>query len=182
MLLLYANSVVSTDRLTDGLWEDDPPETAQKALQVHVSALRKVLGRERVVTREPGYLLRVEPEELDLTRFEHLREQGKPADALALWRGPPLSEFELRRFAQADIARLQDARLACLEERFEHDLRAGRHAEVTGELEGLVQEYLCSPSPVRRGPDFSDWLRMDAVASTLGRTYASELARHFRFP
>jgi predicted ATPase/DNA-binding SARP family transcriptional activator len=140
MLLLDANSVVSTDRLTDGLWEDDPPETAQKALQVHVSGLRKVLGKERVVTREPGYLLRVEAEELDLTRFERLREQGRLADALALWRGPPLSEFAARRFANADIARLEDARLACLEERIEQDLRAGRHAELTGELEGLVQE------------------------------------------
>ena len=93
MLLLDANTVVSTDRLTDGLWEDDPPETAQKALHVHVSGLRKVLGKERVVTSDPGYLLRVEPDELDLTRFERLREQGKLADALALWRGPPLSEF-----------------------------------------------------------------------------------------
>jgi predicted ATPase/DNA-binding SARP family transcriptional activator len=140
MLLLDANSVVSTDRLTDGLWEDDPPETAQKALQVHVSGLRKVLGKERVVTREPGYLLRVEPDEFDLARFERLREQGKPADALALWRGPPLSEFGGHRFAHADIARLEDARLACLEDRIEQDLDAGRHWEVTGELEQLVLE------------------------------------------
>jgi predicted ATPase/DNA-binding SARP family transcriptional activator/class 3 adenylate cyclase len=140
MLLLDANTVVSTDRLADGLWEDDRPETAQKALHVHISGLRKMLGKERVVTSEPGYLLRVEPDELDLTRFERLREQGKLADALALWRGPPLSEFGERRFAQADIARLEDARLACLEDRIEQDLHVGRHAEVTGELEQLVQE------------------------------------------
>jgi predicted ATPase/class 3 adenylate cyclase len=141
MLLLDANSVVSKDRLIDALWEDDPPETAQKALQVHISGLRKVLGRERVVTREPGYLLRVEEGELDLARFQRLREQGKPADALALWRGKPLSDFSMSRFAQSDIARLEDARIACLEERIEQDLRAGRHAELTGELEGLVKEY-----------------------------------------
>ena len=141
MLLLDANSVVSTDRLIEALWEDDPPETAQKALQVHVSGLRKVLGKDRVVTREPGYLLRVEADELDLARFQRLREQGKPAEALALCRGEPLSDFSTSRFAQSAIARLEDARLACLEERIEQDLRAGRHAELTGELDGLVKEY-----------------------------------------
>ena len=114
MLLLDANNVVSTDRLTAGLWEDNPPETAQKALQAHVSGLRKVLGKERVVTKEPGYLLRLEAGELDLARFRRLREQGKPADALALWRGEPLSEFSSSRFARSEIARLEDARLACL--------------------------------------------------------------------
>jgi DNA-binding SARP family transcriptional activator/class 3 adenylate cyclase len=141
MLLLDANSVVSTDRLIDALWEDHPPETAQKALQVHVSGLRKVLGKDRVVTREPGYLLRVDGDELDLARFQRLQQQGKPAEALALWRGEPLSDFSMSRFAQSAIARLEDTRLACLEERIEQDLRAGRHPELTGELEELVQEY-----------------------------------------
>jgi DNA-binding SARP family transcriptional activator len=141
MLLLEANRVVSTDRLIAALWEDDPPETAVKALQVHVSGLRKLLGKERVVTREPGYLLRVEDDELDLGRFERLREQGRLADALALWRGPPLADFSVQRFAQAEIARLEEERLTCLEERIDQDLRAGRHAELTGELEGLVELY-----------------------------------------
>jgi DNA-binding SARP family transcriptional activator len=141
ILLLDANRVVSKDSLIDALWEDDPPETAQKALQVHVSGLRKVLGKERLVTRQPGYLLRVEEDEFDLTRFQRLREEGKPADALALWRGQPLSDFSVRRFARSDIARLEDVRLACLEERIDQDLRAGRHAELTGELDGLAKEY-----------------------------------------
>src|SRR3954470_7647219 len=77
-LLLDANSVVSTERLIDALWEDGRPETAHKALHVHVSALRKVLGKDRVVTVEPGYLLRVEADELDLAQFERLRKEGKP--------------------------------------------------------------------------------------------------------
>jgi DNA-binding SARP family transcriptional activator len=141
VLLLEANSVVSTDRLIEALWEDDRPETAQKALQVHVSGLRKALGKERVVTREPGYRLLVEEDELDLARFGRLREEGKPAEALALWRGPALSDFGTSRFAQSEIARLEDARLGCLEERIEQDLRAGRHAELTGELEGLVKDH-----------------------------------------
>src|SRR5581483_4136189 len=141
MLLLDANRVVSTGRLIEALWEDDPPETAAKALQVHVSGLRKLLGRDRVATRGPGYLLRVEEGELDLDRFRNLRELGRLTDALALWRGPPLADFGSHPFAQPDIARLEDERLACLEDRIEQDLQAGRHAELTGELEELVREY-----------------------------------------
>src|SRR4051812_18449746 len=141
MLLLSANNVVSTERLIDALWEDGPPQTAQKALHVHVSGLRKVLGKDRLVTREPGYLLRVEEDELDLDRFDLLSKQGRPAEALALWRGTLLSDFSLSRFAQSEIARVEDARLACLEERIGQDLAAGRHTELTGELEVLVQEH-----------------------------------------
>ena len=94
MLLLHANRVVASDRLIDALWEDEPPETAPKALQVYVSQLRKTVGRERLETKAPGYLLRVAPEELDVDRFRALTEQGKLTEALSLWRGPPLSDFE----------------------------------------------------------------------------------------
>src|SRR5436309_1434632 len=82
LLLLQANRVVSSDRLIDALWEERPPGTATKALQVHVSQLRKLVGRERLETRAPGYLLRVEPDELDLARFELLRAQGDLDEAL----------------------------------------------------------------------------------------------------
>src|SRR5947209_1055409 len=98
MLLLQANRVVSSERLVEALWEDAPPETASKALQVYVSQLRKLLGKERLQTKAPGYLLRVEPDELDLARFEHHQQEERPDDALALWRGPPLAEFAYQRF------------------------------------------------------------------------------------
>ncbi len=140
VLLLHANQVVSQDRLVDALWEGDPPETAHKALQVYVSGLRKLLGKERLETRPPGYLLCVADDELDLCRFARLREQGRLAEALALWRGPPLSDFAYHGFAQAEIARLEDQRLACLEERVDMELDAGRHGELTGELEALVAD------------------------------------------
>jgi DNA-binding SARP family transcriptional activator len=140
VLLLHANEVVSQDRLVDALWDQDPPATAQKALQVYVAGLRKLLGRNRVETRPPGYLLKVEDDEFDLARFRRLREQGKAAEALALWRGPPLADFAYQGFAQAEIGRLEDERLACLEERIERRLDAGSHAELTGELEALVAE------------------------------------------
>jgi DNA-binding SARP family transcriptional activator/WD40 repeat protein len=140
VLLLDGNHVVSTERLTDALWEEQPPKTAGKALQVYVSELRKQLGRERVQTKAPGYLLRVEQGELDLDRFQRLHAEGRYAEALSLWRGPPLGEFASERFAQPEIARLQELRLSCLEDRIEADLGAGRHAEVVGELEALVRE------------------------------------------
>ena len=102
VLLLHANEVVSARPLIDALWEDGPPETAAKALQVYVSQLRKPLGRERV--RDAGLratLLRVEPRELDLARFQRLRAEGRPARRrCTLWRGPPLADFAYERFAQ----------------------------------------------------------------------------------
>ncbi|HZT44840.1 MAG TPA: BTAD domain-containing putative transcriptional regulator [Gaiellaceae bacterium] len=141
MLVLHANTVVSVDRLIDALWEDDPPENAQKALHVHVSGLRKLVGRERLETAPGGYSLRVRDDELDLARFRRLHADGQVAEVLALWRGPPLSEFAYQRFARAETARLEDERLACLEKRIDRDLEAGRHAEVTGELEALVAQH-----------------------------------------
>ena len=141
MLLLHANEVVSAGRLIDALWEEEPPETAAKALQVYVSQLRKLLGKERVESKARGYLVRVEEQELDLARFQRLSEAGNLKEALSLWRGPPLAEFAQERFAQSEIARLEELRLACLEERIERDLAMGRHAELVGELEALVKEH-----------------------------------------
>ena len=141
MLLLHANEVVSATRLIDALWEEEPPETAQKALQVYVSQLRKTLGKDHLETKAPGYLLRVHEDELDLTRFQRLVQDGSLREALSLWRGPPLAEFASERFAQSEIARLEELRLTCLEQRIEHDLAAGHHAELVGELEALVGEH-----------------------------------------
>jgi DNA-binding SARP family transcriptional activator/class 3 adenylate cyclase len=141
VLLLDANRVVSTDRLIDALWEDEPPDTAQKALQVYVSQLRKLVGRDRLERKAPGYVLHVDPEELDLDRFTRLRAEGRLRDALALWRGPPLAEFAPLRFAETERARLEELRLACLEERIEQDLESGRAPELVPELEGLVRAH-----------------------------------------
>jgi DNA-binding SARP family transcriptional activator len=138
LLLLEANRVVSRDRLLDALWESEPTRTAAKGLQVYVSQLRKLLGGERLLTRDPGYLLRVEPGELDLDVFSGLQGRGAFHEALALWRGPPLAEFAYRSFAQAEIARLEELHLACLEDRIDADLGAGEHAALVSELEALV--------------------------------------------
>jgi DNA-binding SARP family transcriptional activator len=141
LLLLDANRVVARERLIDGLWDEEPPETAQKALQVYVSNLRKLLGSERVETTAPGYRLRVAADEFDLTRFRSLQEEGRLHEALALWRGAPLADLARRRFAQPEIARLEEVRAACLEERIDQDLARGAHAALVGELEALVREH-----------------------------------------
>jgi DNA-binding SARP family transcriptional activator len=133
LLLLNANRVVPRERLIDELWGDEPPEQAVAAVQVYVSRLRKLFPDGRLETRPPGYLLRVEADELDLDRFEHLRGAGRLREALELWRGPPVTELP------AEHARLEDLRLAVLEERVEADLAEGRHAELVGELELLVE-------------------------------------------
>jgi DNA-binding SARP family transcriptional activator len=144
MLLTRANEIVSTDRLIDELWGEQPPRTALNTLQYYVSQLRKALGADRIVTRSPGYLIRVEPGELDLERFERLVEEGGAEglrEALALWRGAPLADFAYEAFAQASIGRLEELRLAALEQRLDADLALGRHGELVGELEALVGEH-----------------------------------------
>ena len=125
VLLLHANDVVSTERLIDELWGASPPATVAKSIQVYVSRLRKLLGDGRLLTRAPGYALRVDTSELDVARFERLVAEADAADpaataktlreALALWRGPPLADLAFEPFAQAEIARLEELRLAVLE-------------------------------------------------------------------
>ncbi len=141
LLLLHGNEVVSTDRLIDGIWGDRPPASAQGALQVHVHALRKALGPDRILTRAPGYLLRVGSDELDQRRFERLVAEGDLRGALALWRGPALADVADEPFAQAEAARLDEARLAALEARIAADLESGNDAGVIGELDALVAAH-----------------------------------------
>ncbi len=151
VLLLQANDVVSTEQLIDELWGESPPSTAAKSIQVYVSRLRKQFGEGRLITRAPGYLLRVDPSELDVARFERLVAEARDVDperagerlraALGLWRGPPLADLSYEPFAQSPIARLGELRLAALELRIEAELASGRHAELVGELEALVAEH-----------------------------------------
>jgi DNA-binding SARP family transcriptional activator len=87
ILLQRPNAIVSADHLAAELWGDAPPSTADNSIHVYISRLRKERGPDRVVTRSPGYVLRVDPSELDLIKFERLRAEGCLREALALWRG-----------------------------------------------------------------------------------------------
>ena len=149
LLLLHANRVVSRDRLIDELWDGSPPDTASTALQVHVSQLRKAVGRDAIVTQAPGYLVRLEPGCLDLERFEQLvaDARGLGAEgsseklraALGLWRGPPLADLD-DSVARPERAQLEEQRASAVEQRIDADLELGRHAELVPELEALVRE------------------------------------------
>jgi DNA-binding SARP family transcriptional activator len=161
ILLLRANEVVSTDRLIEALWSGRPPASAAKSLQVHVSRLRRAFrdlepeGEERLATQLTGYVLRVGPDELDGERFERLIAEGdalleagslesavgKLREALALWRGGPLSDFEYESFAQAEIARLSELQLTAVERLVEAELALGREGQMIAELEARVRKH-----------------------------------------
>lgn len=156
VLLLHANRAVSAGTLAGVLWGEDAAPTMVKAVQVHISRLRKALGDSDVLVTTPaGYLLRVRPGELDADRFQRLMADGRRRlaagrseaasatlrEALSLWRGPPLAELESVQFARAEIGRLEEQRLIALEARLEADIAAGRHVDVVGELQQLVAEH-----------------------------------------
>ena len=150
LLLLHANEVVSVDRLVDQLWGEKAPRNAAGAVHTHVSRLRKDLGAEVVTTLAWGYVLRPNPDELDLERFERLSAEaenlpageraGKLREALAGWRGPPLEDLASEPGLATDIARLEELRLMVLEKRIDADLEAGHEAGLVAELEALIAE------------------------------------------
>ena len=150
LLLLRAGEMVTVDEAVDALWGVRPPPAARNAVQGHVAALRKLLGRDRIVTHGSGYTLRLEEDELDLHRFERLlsdargrtpQEQAELlAEALGLFRGAPLQDFQYDDFARAEAARIEELRLHALELRIDAELALGRHDDVVPELELLIAE------------------------------------------
>jgi DNA-binding SARP family transcriptional activator len=157
LLAIHVGEVVPSERLITYLWGESPPPTAAASLQNAVSQLRKALGPEVVETRAPGYALNAEKDAVDARRFEQLvnearsaeadRRAGLVAEALQLWRGPPLGDFAYEPFAQNEAARLEELRLTAVEERMEAQLELGGAAELVGELEALVRE-----NPLRERP------------------------------
>jgi DNA-binding SARP family transcriptional activator len=159
LLLLSPNRVVSAERLAEDLWAGSPPEGAIQSLRVFVSRLRKALreagGDGVLLTKAPGYVVRVEPSALDAARFEALvvegREQAAQGDhqraaltlraALSLWRGPALADVADAPLARAEAVRLEESRLAATEERIEADLACGRHGELVAELDALTRAH-----------------------------------------
>src|SRR6516164_9798365 len=154
-LVLHASEVVPSEQLLVDLWGEDAPPSAANALQAAISRLRRVLPPGRLITTAPGYSLRIFPAELDVRQFEQLIAEGRDAvvagnaaeaagtldQALSLWRGPPLADFRYEPFAQAEITRLEELYLTCLEERAEARLALGSAGELAAELRGLVSEH-----------------------------------------
>ncbi|MGI5283538.1 BTAD domain-containing putative transcriptional regulator [Nonomuraea polychroma] len=157
-LLVHEGHPVSVDRLVDDLWGEEPPGNPAGALQVRVSQLRKALedaepgGKNLVVSRAPGYLLRPDPGALDAERFAHLLTQAEAADsprtkarllgeALDLWRGPAYADFADEEYTRSAIVRLEEQRLSALEQHAEARLELGEHGLLVGELGDLVARH-----------------------------------------
>jgi DNA-binding SARP family transcriptional activator/tetratricopeptide (TPR) repeat protein len=157
-LLLHANHVVSFDELAETIWDGEPAPGANTTVRNYVRRLRQVLGPAagaRVVTRDPGYLIEVSEDELDLLRFARLGRDGGSAirarewqlasrnlaDALALWRGVPLVDIPSARLLRDEVPPLTQARLQALEWRFEAELQLGRHAESVADLEAASARH-----------------------------------------
>ena len=162
-LVLHANQIVSRERLMEVVWGEKPPATAAATLNTYVSHLRSALEPGRaprtqpalLLTRDPGYLLAVDPDCVDALRFERLAGDGRRAlaagdaltaattlrEGLGLWRGDALADFVYEPFAQAEATRLEELRLATLEVRVEADLALGRHHDLVAELRRLVGEH-----------------------------------------
>jgi DNA-binding SARP family transcriptional activator/class 3 adenylate cyclase/tetratricopeptide (TPR) repeat protein len=160
-LLLHANQVISTDELIDTVWGERPPATVRQSLQNHVAALRRVIeqagtppGQPRTLrTRDPGYMLQVDPDQIDLHRFRRIVNQGRTAlegnqpwtatkllrEAMALWRGPVLADVVAAGASWPELAGIDELEISATEARIEADLCAGRHAELVGELEALIR-------------------------------------------
>ena len=154
MLVLDAGRVVSVGRLLEGVWGEEPPDTAVTALHGHVSHLRRALG-DVLVTRSPGYLLDVDPDAVDVHRFEALVEdaraemaagdpesaRGRLDEALALWRGPPLADLAGAPFALGMLPALEELEVSAHEEQLEAELALGGADELIPRLKALVAEH-----------------------------------------
>jgi DNA-binding SARP family transcriptional activator/streptogramin lyase len=146
LLLLNANELVTRERLIDAVWGEEPPAEAGASLRVYVARLRKVVGTgvdggPSLEATANGYVLRIEPDDVDLQRFRRLVAKGRHTQALELWRGPALADLTDEEWARRESERLEELRLSALEERLDADLARGRHSEIVPELERLVAEH-----------------------------------------
>lgn len=162
VLLIEANRVVSTERLIGQLWGDRSPASARNTVQSLVLRLRRALARgygslgtTTLITRNPGYLIRIRADQLDLHRFEQLSAEGQTelrsghfqqasatlAEALAVWRGNPFENAAAVRLHEVEACRLRERRLQVLEDRIHADLLLGRHEDLTVELPALIAEH-----------------------------------------
>jgi DNA-binding SARP family transcriptional activator/tetratricopeptide (TPR) repeat protein len=158
VLLLNAGRVVSVGEMAETLWGPSPLPSASVTVRNYVKRLRRVLGdadQARILTRSPGYVIRVDPGELDVARFEVLLEDARSAGraghwvaaadqaraALALWRGEPLADVKSEALALREVPRLAELRLQAAELRIDAELRLGRHGVVIAELERMTAAH-----------------------------------------
>ncbi|MEX0698846.1 MAG: BTAD domain-containing putative transcriptional regulator [Acidimicrobiia bacterium] len=187
LLTIQPGRVIPTDRLIDQLWGSSPPATATTKLYGLVSTLRRVLKPDRsagekpefIETQAPGYVLAVDPDQVDAHRFRRLvGEAGRLAPsekeavlgkALELWTGPALADFSFEPFAQSEIISLQELRLTALEDLTDARLDLGRHASLVADLEALVAKN-----------PFRERLRAQAMLAHYRSGHQTEALRIYR--
>ncbi|MEA3510026.1 MAG: BTAD domain-containing putative transcriptional regulator [Actinomycetota bacterium] len=188
VLLLHANEVVSADRLVDLVWGEDPPRTAVHSVQIYVSELRRAFesNGDVIVTRRPGYEIRIDSDMIDARRFERLVDEAVSAlsdgdkaaasvaagSALGLWRGYPLANFAYDEFAQRDIERLTELHHRAVATLCEVYVSEGRALDAVPMLRDAVAE-----DPLREEPR-----RLLMLALFAGGRQAEALRefRHYR--
>ena len=202
-LVVHANQVVSTDRLVEFLWHGQPPDSAANTLQTYVAHRRRRLEPDRrphqqgrlLITRQPGYLVALDPDQIDAVRFQRLVGEARPflnsapqqaaallGGALSLWRGEPLADFTFEPFAQAEITRLTELRLTALEDRIDAELALGRHAALCGEYVNSRFASACRAAgrPRRWAPTPTCGQRWwSSLASTRARRWSGCRRRFF---
>jgi DNA-binding SARP family transcriptional activator len=163
MLLVRANRTVETESLINELWGERPPRSALTTIQTYIYQIRKLIERQQIsrrgedalVTRPPGYLLRIPPEQLDFEQFRQLRHRGRThlsagefreasaalRGALALWSENPLSNVKLGPQLEAHVADLQEQMRITLQSAIESEMNLGLHRELIGELRSLIATY-----------------------------------------
>lgn len=163
LLAIHAGEVLSVDRIIEEIWAEDSPPSAVRTVHSYVSRLRSSLRSGRgtgsksdiLISRDPGYVLTIDPVDVDAVRFERgvtqasaLMDSGDPAkangelrDALALWRGTALADFAYESFAARESERLSERRLEAIELRIDTDLALVRHSQLVSELEALVVSH-----------------------------------------
>jgi DNA-binding SARP family transcriptional activator len=153
-LILRTNRVVPADLLIDGLWGEEPPESARNTLQTYVYRLRRLLGDGRIEGRDGGYVLVAAIDEVDAARFEALVKQGKAqvandpgaaaatlSDALSLWRADAVADVTDEPSLRGEAARLEELRLSATEHRIAAEIEMGGHSTVVSELDALTARY-----------------------------------------
>jgi DNA-binding SARP family transcriptional activator len=155
LLLLPRGEPIAVESLAEELWAGEPPATGTRAVRMYVGELWKALGAEVIVTQGAGHAIPLEGHETDLGRFEELAADGGRwlvggnaeraattlREALGLWRGSALADFRYDDFAQNEITRLDEARIAARKVRIDADLALGREDELVPELQALVREH-----------------------------------------
>jgi SARP family transcriptional regulator, regulator of embCAB operon len=163
LLVLQANRVVHMDSLIGELWGFEPPRSAVTTVQTYIYHLRRLFeaegldtpGRRLLLTKPPGYVFRIAPEQVDATLFEQrvlrgrdLLDDDQPVeaaktlrDALAMWTGQPLSNVTKGDHLYAYAIHLEELRINALELRIQADFKLGRHQQMIGELRSLVSAH-----------------------------------------